>query len=301
MKKSIEKNGVPTRLDIIRSAKNKYISTIYKIFSVSMVLLFLIVSVVGMTYKPLSQIKESKLNQSVGIDGMNFYISSKYLNAAQDKLYFRLRTDENSVKKSSKFNLKIQPLFRDANSLEVQFDLYKADSTYYEIVLSHIPSTWSAVKLVISDTNKKGEAEFIFNRIPLHESYNLLSDDAKFSTGYASIRKVQLEIEAQQKQLNEVFPANIAELNSDIEGLKSRYAELETSLKFQIESEQVNTKIEMEGVQTAILSKQNQLEKVNQSIQMTQQKIQLLNQKMNEIAEKFKIKIEDSELQNKSS
>lgn len=220
------------------NSANRHISRRYKRVFIGMICLLFGVFMVGMMTNPPATAKETKLNHSISINGLTFNVTRKLLNAEENKLVLCVTIDKQSLVKVGNATLTFEPLLLGAKAKDMEMQVYKGDSTYYEIVFSDIPERWQSLRLKIGVNDvTRSQNSLTFHRNPSLEQYEVLSDNAEYSNDFATLRWLQSDMVVIQKYINEDYPTSVEEQQKIIEEGAVQIQVLDEDNAYQTEKE----------------------------------------------------------------
>lgn len=244
-----------SKLELMRESLNQNISGMYKVFIISMTIIFSLLIIFGITFKPVQVVSESKLNEFYATGNFKFSILEKKMDQEQSKLVLVLNTDPNQFNVTDILNIEVKSQLKGASSDEMKMKIYKGSPVYLEIVYDNIPQEWSALRLMISESGQE-PAVLMFNRKAVSDDYTLITDDI-FNEEQAILRSILYEKETLGHLRTNEKELEAEKYLTDIEQLKSNIPELESEKTYQTEQQINETDQKIRSIEQQIIMLEN--------------------------------------------
>lgn len=240
-----------SKLELMRESLNQNVSSMYKIFVISMSVLFSFLITFGIIFKPVQVVSESKLNEFYGTGNLKFSVLEKGINPEQNRLVLIINTDPNQYNVTDKLNIEVNSQLRGASSDDMEMNIYKGSPEYLEMVYDNIPEEWTALRLMISESNQE-PAVLMFNRKSVSEDYTLITDDT-FNEDQAILRSIIYEKETLERLRIDEKETEAENYLKNIEELKSNIPELEAEKEYQTEQQKNDTDQKIRSIEQQII------------------------------------------------
>lgn len=258
-----------------------------------MICLLFGVFIMGMLTNPPATAEETRINQPISINGLSFKVVRKLLNPEENKMVLSIAIDKQSLITKGNVTLTFEPLLLGAKAKDMSIEVYKGDSTYYEIVFSEIPERWQSLRLMIAVNDvDSSQNTFTFHRQPRLEVFEMLDNHAKYSNVFATLRWLKFDIDTLQKLVEETYPTQINDQQIIIEQAREQLNTLDADNNYQTERERKEDDVLKKTIYHRVQQANQLISTTEQQMSEANEKITLLTHQMNRVAAENNIDIQ---------
>lgn len=288
-----KKQGEASQFELKREASYRYTSNRYKQFVKLIAVLFAIIFVVGIVFQPRVKVNEYALDTWVSSDKTSFKIIEKAMNQEETTLHLKMVVDADSLIQAPIQSVKIQPELKRGDVSDVSLDVYHQSNTFYEVVVKNLPKKWGAIRLKVTTDLSETPAYFIFNQIPVNESFDTLKDDYLVSNELAYLREIRYQQSLVLVQKEEVKAAEVVESETQIQQISQQIERLKQEKNYQTEAQQQATNSQILTLENQVTTLRNGIARIQSEQSELEQQYQLLEEKLQHFATKFGINLSD--------